>query len=247
MTITGRKDGVSIIYLDEESIKQFGCYLEEQECSRATIAKYLCDARRLAEFCRGAPADKAQLIAFKQHLQKAGYAPSSVNSMLAAVNCYLKYAGHPEWKLRFLKIRRGTFANRSKELSQDEYERMVSKALEHGDDRLALLLQTICATGIRVSELQAISVESLNSGRAELRSKGKIRMILIPRKLCQMLRRYCREQRITDGCVFVTKNGQPLDRSNIWKMMKRAAEEAKVKTKKGVSPQSPPSFCPDVL
>lgn len=109
---------------------------------------------------------------------------------------------------------------------------MVSKALEHGDDRLALLLQTICATGIRVSELQAISVESLNSGRAELRSKGKIRMILIPRKLCQMLRRYCREQRITDGCVFVTKNGQPLDRSNIWKMMKRAAEEAKVKTKK---------------
>ncbi len=152
--------------------------------------------------------------------------------MLAAVNCYLKYAGHPEWKLRFLKIRRGTFANRSKELSQDEYERMVSKALEHGDDRLALLLQTICATGIRVSELQAISVESLNSGRAELRSKGKIRMILIPRKLCQMLRRYCREQRITDGCVFVTKNGQPLDRSNIWKMMKRAAEEAKVKTKK---------------
>lgn len=232
MTITGRKDGVSIIYLDEESIKQFGCYLEEQECSRATIAKYLRDARRLAEFCRGAPADKAQLIAFKQHLQKAGYAPSSVNSMLAAVNCYLKYAGHPEWKLRFLKIRRGTFANRSKELSQDEYERMVSKALEHGDDRLALLLQTICATGIRVSELQAISVESLNSGRAELRSKGKIRMILIPRKLCQMLRRYCREQRITDGCVFVTKNGQPLDRSNIWKMMKRAAEEAKVKTKK---------------
>ena len=219
-----------MIYLDEESLKQFECYLREQECSQATIAKYLCDARRLAEFCRGAPADKAQLIAFKQHLQKAGYAPSSVNSMLAAVNCYLKYAGHPEWKLRFLKIRRGTFANRSKELSQDEYERMVSKALEHGDDRL--VLQTICATGIRVSELQAITVESLNSGRAELRSKGKIRMILIPRKLCQMLRRYCREQRITDGCVFVTKNGQPLDRSNIWKMMKRAAEEAKVKTKK---------------
>ena len=204
-----------MIYLDEESLKQFECYLREQECSQATIAKYLRDVTRLAEFCRGAPVDKAQLIAFKQHLQKAGYAPSSVNSMLAAVNCYLKYMGHPEWKLRFLKIQRGTFSNRSKELSQDEYERMVSKALEHGDQRLALLLQTICATGIRVSELQAITAESLDSGRAELRSKGKIRMILIPRKLCQMLRRYCREQGITDGCVFVTKN-----------------EAAKVKTKK---------------
>lgn len=221
-----------MIILDTRVLDKFQRYLQEQERSRATVSKYLHDVGLLARFCNGIVEDKSTLIAFKQHLQDAGYAPTSINSMLAAVNCFLTFAGKPEWKLRFLKVQRATFADKNRELTQRDYERLVSAARDQGDERLEMLVQTICATGIRVSEVRAITVENLRKGRVEIRNKGKIRLILLPKKLCQMLSTYCHKRGIRRGCVFVTRSGKPLDRSNIWKMMKRLAALAKVKAEK---------------
>ena len=214
--------------IDRETMELFRGYLTERECAGATVAKYMRDVKQLADFCGGELRDKGTLIAFKGQLQERGYAPSSVNSMLAAVNRLLAFLGRPEWRLRYLKVPRSAFCGQERELTQREYERLVSAARGSGDERLALLVQTMCATGIRVSEVRAVTVESLKKGRAEIRCKGRIRTILLPKKLCGALLTYCRKLRICSGCVFVTRTGRPLDRSNIWKMMKRLAALARV-------------------
>ena len=133
--------------IDREKTEAFRRYLQERECSAATVAKYLHDVGLLAAFCGGEIGDKGTLIAFKQHLQERGYAPSSVNSMLAAVNRFLEFVGLPQWKLRYLKAPRSTFCGREKELTQQDYERLVRAARAQRSERPALLLQTICATG----------------------------------------------------------------------------------------------------
>ena len=214
--------------ISRESMTSFCAYLYERECSEATVSKYLRDVEQLRAFCGEGVEDKSTLITFKQELQRRGYAASSVNSMLAAVNRFLEFAGCPEWKLRFLKVQRTTFADGKRELTQREYERLLGAARRMRDERLGLLVQTICATGIRVSEWRAITVESLRRRQAEIRNKGRIRVILLPRKLCNALENYCRKRKIHSGQVFVTRNGKPLDRSNIWKSMKRLAALAKV-------------------
>ena len=214
--------------IDREQIEAFRTYLVERECAGATVAKYMHDVGVLVSYCGGRIEDKNTLIAFKEHLQDRGYAPSSVNSMLAAVNSFLTYIGRPEWRLRYLKAPRSTFCGREKELTQKDYERLVEAAKRQGDERLELLVQTICVTGIRVSEVRAITVESLKRGRAEIRNKGRIRTILLPKKLCEVLTAYCKEWTIGSGPIFVTRTGRPLDRSNIWKMMKRLGERARV-------------------
>ena len=214
--------------IERKTMAGFRTYLAERECAGATVAKYTHDVETLRRFCGGELADKGTLIAFKEHLQEKGYAPSSVNSMLAAVNSFLTYIGRPEWRLRYLKAPRSTFCGREKELTQSDYERLVAAAKHQGDERLELLVQTICATGIRVSEVRAVTVESLHRGRAEIRNKGRIRTILLPKKLCGLLAAYCKERAIGSGPIFVTRTGRPLDRSNIWKMMKRLAERARV-------------------
>ena len=214
--------------IERNELDSFRTYLQERECSGATVSKYMRDVGQLAAFCGGQIEGKCTLIAFKEELQAKGYAASSVNSMLAAVNCYLCFAGHPEWKLRYLKVQRTNFSTKERELTQTEYRRLVETAEGKGDSRLAMLVQTICSTGIRVSEVRAITVESLLARQAEIRNKGRIRVILLPKKLCSILLKYCRKRGITKGQVFVTRSGRPMDRSNIWKMMKRLGELAKV-------------------
>ncbi len=218
--------------IEREELESFRAYLQERECSAATVAKYMRDVRQLAEFCGGIIKEKGILIAFKEELQTRGYAAVSVNSMLASVNCYLAFAGHTEWKLRYLKVQRTNFVCKEKELTEQEYHRLVETARAMGNVRLAMLVQTICATGIRVSEVRAITVESLRTGQAEIRNKGRIRIILLPKRLCADLLKYCRERGISKGQIFVTRSGRPLDRSNIWKMMKRLGEMAKVSAAK---------------
>ena len=218
--------------LGKRELERFRAHLQEGESSAATVEKYLRDVRQLAIFCGGELKSKGQLVAFKEDLQRRGYAPGSVNSMLAAVNRFLRFAGKSAWKLRFLKVQRRTFVGRERQLTQGDYEKLVRAAKEKGDLRLAMLLQTICATGIRVSETGAVTVESVRRGRAEIRSKGKIRVILLPRALCRELARYCEARGIDSGPVFVTRSGRTLDRSNIWKMMKRLALQAKVSAKR---------------
>ncbi len=218
--------------LSRESITSFSMYLRERECSEATVSKYFHDVEQLRLFCGGNVEDKSTLISFKQDLQKRGYAASSVNSMLTAVNRFLEFAGHPEWKLRLLKLQRSTFTDGERELTQRDYEKLLMAAKRVGDERLEMLVQTIGSTGIRVSEVRAITVESARRRQAEIRCKGKIRTILMPKKLCKILLAYCKRHGIRSGQIFVTRAGKPLDRSNIWKMMKRLAEKAGVALQK---------------
>ncbi len=207
-------------------------HLALQERSPGTIRKYRRDLEKLRRFAGEKVADKAALIAFKEHLMQQGYADASINSFLAAVNQYLKYMGFAAWQLRFLKLQRQMFRSAEKELSAPEYRRLVEAAQQRGDRRLALLLQTLAATGIRVSELRGITVEAARRGRAQIRMKGKTRQILLPHALCRRLLTYCEKKRIHAGQIFLTRTGRPLDRSNIWRMLKKIALTAKVRAKK---------------
>ena len=220
-----------MLIINQNHIGSFRVWLEEQEYSPATVQKYVHDIHFLAEYAEGEVRDRTHLNGFKKHLEAGGYSGSSINSMLGAVNCFLAFLGC-DWKLRYVKVQRRTFLAEYKELTQREYERMTKAAENTGDHRLAMLLQTLCALGIRVSELSAITVESLDTGEAVIKNKGKLRRILIPKGLVQKLEAYCKEKGIERGPIFVTRTGKPLDRSNIWKMLKKLAALAKVAAKK---------------
>ena len=150
-----------MLTLDQSVLDRFCDYLAEMESSEATVSKYLHDVKQLQVFCQGKVEGKSTLIAFKRHLQERGYAPSSINSMLAAVNRFLIFAEMPQWKLRLLKVQRTTFTSGDRELTQQDYEKLIQEARSMKDERLEMLLQTICATGIRVSEVRAIPVGCL--------------------------------------------------------------------------------------
>ena len=220
-----------MLMIDQNTIDGFRRWLQEREYSRATVSKYLHDVRALAEYADGVIADRSHLNGFRKYLENKGLSPSSINSMLGAVNCFLSFLGC-DWKLRYIKVQRKTFLPESRELTQREYERMAQTAEAMGDRRLAMLLQTLCALGIRVSELCAVTAESLDTGEAVIHNKGKLRSILIPKSLAAKLKAYCRERGIERGQIFVTRNGKPLDRSNIWKMLKKLAALAKVAAEK---------------
>ena len=218
--------------ITSKSLEAFLDQLALQERSTGTIQKYARDLQKLRAFAGEQIGEKATLIAFKEHLLQQGYAAVTVNSMLAAVNQYLKYMGRHEWQLRFLKIQRQTFRSRERELNAGEYRRLVQQARKSGSERSFLLLQTIASTGIRVSELRGITVEAVRKGQAQIRLKGKTRVILLPRELCRQLLAYCKKKYIRSGPVFITRTGRPLDRSNIWRMLKKLALAAKVRAKK---------------
>ena len=208
-------------------LTQFKAFLREQERAEQTSEKYLHDLRALMVFLNGESLTKAALISWKENLQE-NYAAASVNAMLAAVNSYLSYRGRGELRVKPLRMQRDLFCRVEKELTRDEYVRLVQAAGQRGNERLALLLQTICATGIRVSELQFITLEAARSGRAEVNCKGKRRTVFLPEKLRRMLLRFAKGRGIGSGAVFCTRCGKPLDRSNIWRDMKALCESAGV-------------------
>ena len=178
------------------------------------------------------PVDKEASTGWKTHLTKAGYAPSTINAMLSALNGFFGFLGWEECRVKFLKIQRRAFREQEKELSRAEYERLLKTARENGNSRLALLLETICATGIRVSEVRYITVEALSRRRADISLKGKIRTILLPGKLCKKLRDYARKQNITTGEIFLTRKGKGMSRCQIWREMKKLCEKAGVNPSK---------------
>lgn len=208
-------------------IKGFSAYLREQEKSAATVEKYIRDIAALHEFLNERAVTKGLLIEWKESLTKQ-YAATSVNTMLAAVNSFLDFAGWTDVKVKPLKIQRNLFCQAEKELTREEYLRLIRAARSSGNERLSLVLQTICSTGIRVSELQSITIEAIHAGRAVVHSKGKTRTIFLPEKLRRALMQYIRQQKRTYGPVFITKTGKPLDRSNIWRDMKALCESAGV-------------------
>lgn len=208
-------------------IRRYVLYLQEQERAPATVQKYAHDLTALLEYLDGAPVTKAALIGWKEVLA-ADHAPASINSMLAAVNGFLAWMGWGTLAVKLLKLQKALFLDEHKELTRSEYTRLVHAAQREGNQRLSLVLQTICATGIRVSELRFITAEAVQSGRAEITNKGKRRTVFLPDKLRRLLRDYLKAQKKTAGAVFTTRTGRPLDRSNIWRDMKALCESAGV-------------------
>ena len=212
-------------------VRYYENYLVEEERSRNTITKYMRDLKSYFIFLQGEAVTKESLVCWKEKLTQT-YLPASVNSMLAAVNGFLEWAGYPQYRVKPLKIQREIFTKPEKELSKEEYIRLVKAAEEKQNCRLALILQTICATGIRVSELQFITLETARTGRTVVDCKGKKRTVFLPGALSRALQEYCREHGIKEGVVFRTKNRKPLDRSNIWRDMKNLCCSAGVEPEK---------------
>lgn len=205
-------------------ISTFKEYLKREEKSNATIDKYARDIRTFFEYLAEREVTKELTISYKEHLS-GQYMAASVNSMLAAINCYLRFIGKPDCCVKLLKIQRQIFAAEERELSRSEYQRLVKAAK---NTRLSLILQTICATGIRVSELQYFTVEAVQKGKAVVSCKNKTRIVFIPIPLQRLLKEYIKKSGIQAGSVFVSKNGKPLDRSQIWRKMKGLCERAGV-------------------
>lgn len=178
----------------EENVEGFERYLKEHEHSENTIRKYVRDIRAFFEFLGARGVNKENTLLYKNHLTKR-YAPSSVNSMLAALNSYLEYSGRKDCRVRTLKIQKKLFLSENKELSEKEYARLVRAAEDGGDKRLSLIIQTICSTGIRVSELRYITVSSLRDKRAVISCKGKYRVIFLPEGLCAVLKKYVKAKK----------------------------------------------------
>lgn len=206
---------------------QFQNKLIEDEKSTATIQKYLRDMKAFFIFTDGEAVTKDMVIRYKQHLVEQ-YAPSSVNSMLAAINCFLKEMGWYDCVVKALKVQRQAFRSKERELSKAEYYRLLKAAKAKKNTRLYLMMQTICSTGIRVSELKFITLEAVKMGQATVSLKGKTRTVLIPKALCRELKCYAKERNIQRGSIFITRNGNPMDRSNILHAMKALCQAAKV-------------------
>lgn len=206
-------------------LDEYEIYLCEEEKSMNTMKKYVRDVKLFLEHLEEKEISKQQLLLFKEQLIKK-YAPSSVNSMLASINKFLEFMQLQFLKIKPVKIQKKVFANPQTELTKEDYQSLLVAAEKSENKRLSRIIQTIGLTGIRVSELEYITVNSLCTGRTIVNCKGKQRTVLIPKQLNKILKDYCREEHIVDGIIFRTKKGKPLDRSNIWKMMKGLCQEA---------------------
>ena len=217
--------------ITDKIVKRFELYLYEEERSSNTIEKYMRDIRFFHKWLCGRDIDKTTVLAYKKELC-GKYLPASVNSMLSSINAFFVFMGWHDLKIKTLKIQRRIFADKAKELTKTEYERLLRAAKSKKNERLYYLMQTIASTGLRVSEIKYVTCEAVKNGQAVINCKGKIRQIFLPPKLCKMLKVYIGTQNITRGAVFISKKGKPLDRSNIWKMLKDLCESANVdKTK----------------
>ena len=218
--------------LTAEQITAYGQYLRREERGCGTVEKYLRDVRTFARWLDGRPVTKEMVAGWKAQLLAQHYAPSTVNSMLAALNGLFRFLGWEAYRVKFLKVQKRLFRDEKRELTRAEYERLLSTAYAQGQERLALLMETICATGIRVGEVQYITVEAAQAHRAEIALKGKIRTILIPSKLARKLLRYAKKQKTVSGEIFLTGNGHRLSRRQIWAEMKRLCRAAGVEATK---------------
>ena len=212
-------------------LSDFARQLQEDERSPATIENYLRHIRAFAAWAGGQADTKDLATQWKEHLISQ-YRPGTVNTMLVSLNRFFAFLGWHDCQVKTLRIQRRLFREESKELTRAEYERLVSAAQASGRERLVLLLETICSTGIRVSEVKYITVEALKLGKAEISLKGKIRTILLPNKLCRKLLKYAKKQRTASGEVFLTRNGTSLSGKQIWAEMKSVCEKARVAASK---------------
>lgn len=219
-------------HVPQEHLSAFARRLAEEERSAGTVEKYLRDAGAFLEWLAGAPVNREAVTGWKAHLVRSGYRPATINSMLAALNTFLRFIGLEDCRVRALRVQRRLFQSEERELSRQEYQRLLDTARTLGRDRLALVMETICAAGIRVSEVRYITVEAAKEGRTTISLKGKIRTILLPGKLCRRLLKYAKKQKITSGEIFLTRGGKPMGRCQIWAEMKRLCQKAGVEPSK---------------
>ena len=217
--------------LTPEQITAYGLYLRREEHAPGTIEKYLRDIRAFAAWTENRPVTQELAAAWKEHLLATGHSPGTVNSMLAALNSLFRFL---DWNIqvKFLKIQRKLFRDQARELTREEYDLLVSTARASGKERLALLMEAICATGVRVSEVRYLTVEAARAGRADISLKGKIRTILLPGKLCRKLLKYARKNKIASGEIFITRSGKSMSRRQIWAEMKALCRAAGVDPRK---------------
>ena len=214
--------------LTSDQIMAYSRWLQEEERSAATLEKYLRDVRQFAAWLDGEAVTREAVVGWKEYLISEQKAATTVNAALSALNSLFRFLGWNDCRAKFLKIQRSAFRDESRELTRSDYNKLITSAQERGQEQLALLMETICATGIRVSEVRYITVEAANRGKAEVRLKGKIWVILLPAKLCRKLQKYARKQKTTSGEIFLTKSGKPMNRRQIWAEMKALCRWAKV-------------------
>ena len=214
-------------YLTQEIISDFKEHLILEERSAATVEKYIRDISAFSNYADGAEITKETVIAYKKHLQDS-YAVRSVNSMLASINSLFAFLGWHDLKVKSIKLQQQIYCPEEKELTKAEYTRLCRTAERKHNERLNLILQTICGTGIRVSELQFITVEAVKQGEAVVNCKAKTRSVFIVKELQKKLLRYAQSHGIKTGCIFITRTGKPISRTNIWREMKNLCLEAEV-------------------
>ncbi len=228
---TIRGTAVSEITITEAEIERYKQKLSESEHASATVEKYAAALHKLMEYLHGEPVTKSRLMEFRDYL-KEDHTAQSVNGFLSAINKYLDLNQMSDLKLKLLKVQKSVFRPKEKELAKAEYERLIATAKELGKDRLALLIETIGGTGIRVGEVRYITVEAVRQGKVEIALKGKIRVIPLTGKLQKKLLHYAKEKGIKSGEIFITKNGTSLSRKQIWEQMKSICEKAGVESSK---------------
>ena len=215
-----------------KQIQDFSRFLHNEERARTTIEKYLRDVREFAGWLDGGTVSKEAVLTWREQLLERGRSPATINAKLAALNSLFRFLGWSNCCVKFLKIQRRVFREQSKELTREDFKRLLDTARDLGRERLALLMETVCATGIRVSEVRYITVEAANRGCAEVRLKGKNRPILLPQKLCRKLQKYAKRHKIASGSIFVTGGGNPISRKQVWREMKSLCERAGVAASK---------------
>ena len=214
-------------------VEKFREYLYEEEKSNATVSKYICDIKKLKEYANGHELDKKLIVSYKEYLQNKGcYKSGSINSFLVAANCFFQFMGWNDLKIKTIKVQKKAFMPNNMDLSKAEYKKLVAAAEKSGKIQLAMLIQTLCAIGLRVSELAFITVKSVNEGTVNVYCKGKERQILIPKALQIKLLYYIHKNGTKNGVVFCTRSGKPINRSNIWREMKSLCKEAGVEQEK---------------
>ncbi len=214
-------------------VEKFREYLYEEEKSNAIVSKYICDIKKLKEYANGHELDKKLIVSYKEYLQNKGcYKSGSINSFLVAANCFFQFMGWNDLKIKTIKMQKKAFMPNNMDLSKAEYKKLVAAAEKSGKIQLAMLIQTLCAIGLRVSELAFITVKSVNEGTVNVYCKGKEGQILIPKALQIKLLYYIHKNGTKNGVVFRTRNGKPINRSNIWREMKSLCQEAGVEQEK---------------
>lgn len=213
--------------ISKNKLQQFKKYLNAEEKSSATIEKYTKNAQKFADWLNKRPLNKENVICYKKGLMET-YAAASVNTIISSLNSFFTFINRHDLKIKAVRLQRKIFACDDKDLTKQEYRRLIDAA----DRRLALVMQTICVTGIRVSELKFITIEAVAAGYAEISCKGKVRTVILPDGLCQLLLAYVRQVGVRRGCVFRSRNGNPLDRSNIWTEMKNLCKKAGIPAEK---------------